>query len=53
MLCHAMVSEMPDGLSVEPPPPLGKLAAQFRPNRNGPFHLINQPKFPEFWVEWK
>ena len=24
-----------------------------RPNRNGPFHLINQPKFPKFWVEWK
>ena len=23
------------------------------PNRNGPFHLMNQPKFPEFWVEWK
>ena len=22
-------------------------------NRNGPFHLIYQPKFPEFWVEWK
>ena len=24
-----------------------------RPNRNGTFHLMNQPKFPEFWVEWK
>ena len=24
-----------------------------RPNRNGPFHLIYQPKFPKFWVEWK
>ena len=23
------------------------------PNRNGPFHLICQPKFLEFWVEWK
>ena len=23
------------------------------PNRKGPFHLMNQPKFPEFWVEWK
>ena len=23
------------------------------PNRNGPFHLIYQPKFPEFWIEWK
>ena len=23
------------------------------PNRNGPFHLMNQAKFPEFWVEWK
>ena len=23
------------------------------PNRNGPFHLMNQPKFPEFWVKWK
>ena len=23
------------------------------PNRNDPFHLMNQPKFPEFWVEWK
>ena len=22
-------------------------------NRNGPFHLMYQPKFPEFWVEWK
>ena len=24
-----------------------------RPNRNGPFHLMYQPKFPELWVEWK
>ena len=23
------------------------------PNRNGPFRLMYQPKFPEFWVEWK
>ena len=23
------------------------------PNRNGPFQLMYQPKFPEFWVEWK
>ena len=23
------------------------------PNRNGPFHLMYQPKFPEFWAEWK
>ena len=23
------------------------------PNRNGPFHLMYQPKFPEFWVELK
>ena len=23
------------------------------PNRNGPFHLMYQPKFPEFWVRWK
>ena len=23
------------------------------PNRNGLFHLMYQPKFPEFWVEWK
>ena len=23
------------------------------PNRNGPFHLMYQPNFPEFWVEWK
>ena len=23
------------------------------PNRNGPFHLTNQPKFPDFWVGWK
>ena len=23
------------------------------PNRNGPFHLIYQTKFPAFWVEWK
>ena len=22
-------------------------------NRNGPFHLMNQANFPEFWVEWK
>ena len=27
MLCHAMVSEMPDGLSVQPPALPGKLAA--------------------------
>ena len=24
-----------------------------RPNRNGLFHLINQPRFQEFWVERK
>ena len=24
-----------------------------RPNWNGPFHWMNQPKFLEFWVEWK
>ena len=24
-----------------------------RPNWNGPFHLMNQLKFLEFWVEWK
>ena len=24
-----------------------------RPNRNDPFHLMYQPKFPEFGVEWK
>ena len=30
MLRHAMVSEMPDGLSVQPPPPPGKLAAQLK-----------------------
>ena len=23
------------------------------PNRNGPFHLMYQLKFPEFWVKWK
>ena len=23
------------------------------PNRNGPSHLMNQPNFPDFWVEWK
>ena len=23
------------------------------PNRNGPFHLISNRKFPEFWAEWK
>ena len=23
------------------------------PNRNSPFHFKNQPKFPDFWVEWK
>ena len=22
-------------------------------NRNGPFHLMYQPKLPELWVEWK
>ena len=22
-------------------------------NRNGPFHLMYQPKFPESWIEWK
>ena len=24
-----------------------------RPNRNGPFHLMYQLKFPELWAEWK
>ena len=28
-LHHAMVIDMPDGLSVQPPPPPGKLAVQF------------------------
>ena len=23
------------------------------PNRNGSFHLMYQPKLPEYWVEWK
>ena len=23
------------------------------PNRNGPFHLISNRKFPKFWAEWK
>ena len=23
------------------------------PNRNGPFRLMYQRKFPEFWIEWK
>ena len=23
------------------------------PNRNGPFHLMYQSQFPEFWIEWK
>ena len=23
------------------------------PNLNGPFHLMYQPTFPDFWVEWK
>ena len=23
------------------------------PNRNGPFHLIYQPRFSKFWGEWK
>ena len=22
-------------------------------NQNGPFHLMYQPQFPEFWIEWK
>ena len=22
-------------------------------DRNGPFHLMYQPQFPEFWIEWK
>ena len=29
------------------------LNIQVGPNRNGPFHLMYQPKCPEFWVEWK
>ena len=24
-----------------------------RPNQNGTFHLMYQPKISEFWVEWK
>ena len=24
-----------------------------RPNQNGPFHLMYQPKISKFWVEWK
>ena len=30
MLRHTLVSNMPDGLSVQPPPPPGKLAAQLK-----------------------
>ena len=30
MLRHAMVSDMPDDLSVQPPPSRGKLAAQLK-----------------------
>ena len=30
MLRHAMVSDIPGGLSVQPPPPPGKLAAQLK-----------------------
>ena len=30
MLQHAMVSEMPDGLSMQPTPPSGKLAVQLK-----------------------
>ena len=30
MLRNAMVSDMPDGRSVQPPPPPGKLAAQLK-----------------------
>ena len=30
MLSHTLVSNMPDGLSVQPPPPPGKLAAQLK-----------------------
>ena len=30
MLRHVMVSDMPDGLSGQPPPPPGKLAAQLK-----------------------
>ena len=35
--------------------PLSKLVPNIPvgPNRNGPFHLMYQPKLPEFWVEWK
>ena len=44
----------PDNRTGQSGPP-SKLVTNIpiRPNRNGPFHLIYQPKFPKFWVEWK
>ena len=35
--------------------PPSKLVANILvgPNRSGPFHLMYQPKFPEFWDEWR
>ena len=30
-----------------------KMTRPIKVDRTGPFHLMYQPKFPEFWVEWK
>ena len=41
MLRHAVVSDKPGGLSVQPPPPPGKLAARLKLPFGGSFHIIS------------
>ena len=41
MLRHAVVSDKPGGLSVQPPPPPGKLAARLKLPFGGSCHIIS------------
>ena len=50
---HFGPTERNDQTGHSGPPPKLVPNIPVGPNRNGPFHLMNQPKFPEFWVEWK
>ena len=43
----------PATATLDPRPRLWTRDPRLLVKLNGPFHLMNQPKFPEFWVEWK
>ena len=51
--CHFGSTDQNDQTGQSGPPSKLVTNISVRPNRNRPFHLINQLKFLEFWVEWK